>query len=70
LNWKNGILLQISDRIFHNNAEEVATQIQLDKDITKFARNAATTFAPRASGATSNPAYKGKYNLLSNQNST
>ncbi|KAG7675093.1 putative Protein RESISTANCE TO PHYTOPHTHORA 1, chloroplastic [Nannochloris sp. 'desiccata'] len=32
-------------------AEETATKIQLDKDITKFARNAATTFAPRASGS-------------------
>lgn len=27
--------------------------------VTKFARGAATTFAPRASGATRNPAYKG-----------
>jgi hypothetical protein len=44
-------------------AEQTVTQIQLDKDISKFARNAATTFAPRASGATQNPAYKGKYYL-------
>jgi len=28
--------------------------------VSKFARNAATTFAPRASTATKNPAYKGK----------
>ncbi|EFN57343.1 hypothetical protein CHLNCDRAFT_13259, partial [Chlorella variabilis] len=32
----------------------------IDKEVSKFARNAATTFAPRASGATGkNPAYKG-----------
>ena len=30
--------------------------------VTKFARGAATTFAPRASGATRNPAYKGVAN--------
>lgn len=34
-------------------------EINLDKEVSKFARNAATTFAPRASGATKNPAYKG-----------
>ena len=27
--------------------------------VSKFARDAATTFAPRPSGATKNPAYKG-----------
>ncbi|PSC68220.1 hypothetical protein C2E20_8166 [Micractinium conductrix] len=33
---------------------------ELDKEVSKFARSAATTFAPRASGATGkNPAYKG-----------
>jgi hypothetical protein len=31
----------------------------LTGQVTKFARSAATTFAPRASGATKNPAYKG-----------
>jgi len=31
----------------------------LDKEVTKFARNAATTFAPRASGPSKNPAYPG-----------
>lgn len=35
--------------------------VELDKEVSKFARNAATTFAPRASGATKNPAYKGEY---------
>lgn len=34
--------------------------MDIDKEVSKFARNAATTFAPRASGATGkNPAYKG-----------
>lgn len=35
-------------------------QMDIDKEVSKFARNAATTFAPRASGSTGkNPAYKG-----------
>lgn len=34
--------------------------MDIDKEVSKFARNAATTFAPRASGSTGkNPAYKG-----------
>lgn len=37
-----------------------ASNPDLDKQVSKFARSAATTFAPRASGATGkNPAYKG-----------
>ncbi|KAL4444977.1 hypothetical protein ABPG77_004027 [Micractinium sp. CCAP 211/92] len=37
-----------------------ASPQELDKQVSKFARSAATTFAPRASGATGkNPAYKG-----------
>lgn len=35
------------------------SSLQVDKEVTKFARNAATTFAPRASGAVKNPAIKG-----------
>lgn len=39
---------------------EVRVQMDIDKEVSKFARNAATTFAPRASGSTGkNPAYKG-----------
>lgn len=34
-------------------------EINVDKEVTKFARSAATTFAPRASGAVKNPAFKG-----------
>eukprot|EP00884_Botryococcus_braunii_P021562 jgi/Botrbrau1/808/Bobra.0352s0005.1 len=33
--------------------------LDVNKEVTKFARGAATTFAPRASGAVKNPAYKG-----------
>ena len=33
--------------------------LDVDKEVSKFARNAATTFAPRASGAVKNPAFKG-----------
>lgn len=47
---------------FHPPAEEpeVRVNMDIDKEVSKFARNAATTFAPRASGATGkNPAYKG-----------
>ena len=37
-----------------------ASTDDIDKQVSKFARNAATTFAPRASGATGkNPAYRG-----------
>ena len=36
-----------------------AARLDIDKEVTKFARSAATTFAPRASTATQNPAYKG-----------
>lgn len=39
--------------------DPVPVQLDIDKEVTRFARNAATTFAPRASGATKNPAYKG-----------
>jgi hypothetical protein len=35
--------------------------VELDKEVTRLARNAATTFAPRASGASKNPAYKGTF---------
>ena len=45
----------VADKQEINKVEDV----DLDKEVTKFARNAATTFAPRASGATKNPAYKG-----------
>jgi len=39
---------------------EPAVQLDIDKEVSKFARTAATTFAPRASGAsTKNPAYPG-----------
>ncbi|PRW57081.1 resistance to phytophthora [Chlorella sorokiniana] len=39
---------------------EVRVNMDIDKEVSKFARNAATTFAPRASGSTGkNPAYKG-----------
>jgi hypothetical protein len=41
------------------NSEPVTVQLDIDKEVTRFARNAATTFAPRASSATKNPAYKG-----------
>jgi hypothetical protein len=35
-------------------------EVDIDKEVSKFARSAATTFAPRASGATGkNPAYRG-----------
>ena len=34
-------------------------KLDIDKEVAKFARNAATTFAPRASGAVKNPAFKG-----------
>eukprot|EP01023_Acetabularia_acetabulum_P059187 TRINITY_DN7112_c0_g1_i12.p5 TRINITY_DN7112_c0_g1~~TRINITY_DN7112_c0_g1_i12.p5 ORF type:complete len:154 (-),score=30.02 TRINITY_DN7112_c0_g1_i12:1975-2436(-) len=34
---------------------------ELEKEISKFARQTASTFAPRASGATNNPAYKGSW---------
>ena len=38
----------------------VSLDLDLDKEVSKFARSAATTFAPRASGATGkNPAYRG-----------
>ena len=37
-----------------------AVDVDIDKEVSKFARSAATTFAPRASGATGkNPAYRG-----------
>lgn len=53
--------------------EAVVSSLNVDKEVcaggvvhphtlpqvTKFARNAAQTFAPRASGAVKNPAYKG-----------
>lgn len=40
--------------------EEAASKADLDKEVSRFARSAATTFAPRASGATGkNPAYRG-----------
>lgn len=41
------------------NSEPVTVQLDIDKEVTRFARNAATTFAPRASSATKNPAFKG-----------
>jgi hypothetical protein len=37
----------------------VVVNLNLDKEVSKFARNAATTFAPRPSGASKNPAYPG-----------
>jgi len=38
----------------------VNVKLDIDKEVSKFARNAAVNFAPRASGATGkNPAYKG-----------
>ena len=40
---------------------ESDANIDIDKEVSKFARNAATTFAPRASTATKNPAYKGRW---------
>lgn len=38
----------------------MTVNLDIDKEVSKFARSAATTFAPRASGSTGkNPAYKG-----------
>eukprot|EP00887_Chlorella_sp_A99_P004758 scaffold4.g4758.t1 len=42
-----------------SDGTDAAVQLDVDREVTKFARSAATTFAPRASGATKNPAYKG-----------
>lgn len=33
--------------------------MDVSKEVSKFARQTATTFAPRPSGASKNPAYKG-----------
>jgi hypothetical protein len=47
--------------------DQPVVEMDIDKEVSKFARSAATTFAPRASGATGkNPAYRGSvlYNVF------
>ena len=44
---------------YHVADRSIEVDVNIDKEVSKFARNAATTFAPRASGATKNPAFKG-----------
>ncbi len=45
----------------HMNMYTLYTHMNIHTQVTKFARSAAQTFAPRASGAVKNPAYKGEY---------
>ena len=52
-----------SDKVHHSTLYVAALCMHASAtpQVNKFARNAATTFAPRASGATKNPAYKGMH---------
>ncbi|KAI3438390.1 hypothetical protein D9Q98_000822 [Chlorella vulgaris] len=56
-----------SDATQTTGTDQPVVEMDIDKEVSKFARSAATTFAPRASGATGkNPAYRGSvlYNVF------